>query len=521
LHQQGTATQLIVNDHPFLFRGGETGNSAGEPGYLRPYWPKLKALHLNGLVVPVYWNLIEPEEGKFDFTSVDGLVSDARENGFHLVLLWFGSWKNSMSCYAPDWIKRDSHRFARSRDSAGRAIDILSPFSAENRNTDARAFAMLMRHIRETDREKQTVVTVQVENEIGMIPEARDRSPEANQQFAAAVPAELIDYLVKNSNTLVPELRDAWFKAGAKRTGTWTDIFGPGVATDEIFTAWYFARYVESVALAGKKEYPLPMYVNAALIRPGHLPGQYPGGGPLPHLMDIWRAGAPTIDFLSPDIYFQNFSEWARRYTRNGNPLFVPEALRNSDASVHALYSFGGLDAIGFSPFGIESINEPAAGQLAASFDLIDQLSPLIAQHQGNGTMAGILPEGPEQRQPQQIWLGGYVIQVSFERGAGPSLADGVVNSPTAPAATPTGGFIIATGPDEFLLCGTGITAIFSQRTDANSQVGLQSVEEGHYTNGNWTHSRWLNGDETNQGRHVRIPPGQFGIQRVKLYKYN
>ena len=522
LRRQGAATQLIVDDQPFLFRGGEVGNSAGEPDFLRQYWPKFRALRLNGLVVPVYWDVIEPQEGQFDFAMLDRLVADARENDIRLVLLWFGSWKNSMSCYAPTWVKRDSRRFPRSQDSAGRGLEILSPFHAANRDTDARSFATLLRHVRELDGGRQTVIMVQVENEIGMIPEARDHCPEAEKQFAGPVPADLIDYLVKNVDTLAPEFRAAWSRAGSKRSGTWSEVFGPGVATDEIFMAWHFARYVDAVAAAGKKEYPLPMYVNAALIRPGHLPGQYPSAGPLPHLFDLWRAGAPAIDFFSPDIYFQNYSECARRYARDGNPLFVPEALRSADASVHALYSFGALDAMGFCPFGIESIPEPAGRQLADSFDLVTQLAPLIAAHQGRGTMAGILPEGPEQRQPQQIWLGGYVLHVSFERGDGPSLADGVVNAPAAVnASLPSGGLVIALAPDEFLLAGTGITVTFAQRTTAHRQVGLESVEEGRFVNGQWTHVRWLNGDETNQGRFLRLPPGHFGIQRVKLYLYD
>jgi beta-galactosidase GanA len=523
LRRQGAATQLIVDGQPLLFRGGEVGNSAGEPDYLRPDWPRFKALRLNGLVVPVCWDVIEPAEGRFDFATVDRLIADARENDMRLVLLWFGSWKNSMSCYAPGWVKRDRQRFPRSQDSAGRGLEILSPFHAENREADARSFAMLMRHLREIDGARHTVVMVQVENEIGMIPEARDRNPEAEAQFAAATPADLISYLVKNADTLTPEIRAAWLKAGARRAGTWSEVFGPNVATDEFFMAWHFARYVDAVAAAGKKEYPLPMYVNAALIRPGHLPGQYPSAGPLPHLFDLWRAGAPAIDFLSPDIYFQNFSEWARRYARDGNPLFIPEALRTSDASVHALYTFAALDGMGFCPFGIESIQEPAARQLADALDLVGQLAPLIAQHQGQGTMAGILPEGPEQRQPQQIWLGGYVMHVSFERGAGPALADGAVSFPGAAGAPalPSGGLVIAIGPDEFLFAGTGITATFAQRSGTHQQVGLVSVEEGRFVDGKWTHVRWLNGDETNQGRHLRIPPGQFGIQRVKLYRYD
>lgn len=195
--------------------------------------------------------------------------------------------------------------------------------------------------------------------------------------------------------------------------------------------------------------------------------------------------------------------------------------MRNPEAAARALYSFGALNAIGFCPFAIESIPDSAARPLAESFDLIDQLAPLIAQHQGEGTMAGMLPEGPEQRLPQEVWLNGYVIHVAFERGEGPSLADGGASPPGAPPAPlPSGGLLIATGPDEFLLAGTGITAVFSDRSGARDQVGLASVEEGRFVDGSWTHVRWLNGDETNQGRFVRIPPGQFEIQRVKLYRY-
>src|SRR5262249_18375437 len=155
----------------------------------------------------------------------------------------------------------------------------------------------------------------------------------------------------------------------------------------------------------------------------------------------------------SPDIYFQNYAEWARRYTRNGNPLFVPEASPNPEASVHALFTLAGLDAIGFSPFAIETISDASAPPLTQSYDLSAQPSPLIAQHQGLGSMVGVLPEGSEQRQPQQIWISGYVIHVSFERSAGPAFAEAANSSAPAPTL-PSGGLLIATGPDEFLLAG-------------------------------------------------------------------
>jgi Domain of unknown function (DUF5597)/Beta-galactosidase len=523
LRRQGSATQLVVDGRPFLIRGGELGNStASNPAYLQPFWPRLAELNLNTVLSPVYWDLLEPEEGRFDFSTVDRLIAQARDNRMRLVLLWFGSWKNSMSCYAPAWVKRDVKRFPRAADGEGTAQEILSPFSAENRDVDARAFAALMNRLRETDGTAHTVVMVQVENEIGMIPSARDHSAAADRAFAAAVPAELMAYLASHQDDLAPELRATWLGAGGKPSGTWRDVFGPGLAAEEIFMAWHFARYTEAVAAAGKKEHPLPMFVNAALIRPGHQPGQYPSAGPLPHLIDVWRAGAPTIDFLAPDIYFTNFAEWARRYKRSGNPLFVPEAMRSPEASVNGLYAFGALDAMGFSPFAIESIGEAAGKLLAASYALVAQLEPLILEQQGKGTMAGLLSEGPEQRQPQQVRLGDYVLSATFERGAPPALADGVIvpTPGSAPASPPpSGGLVIATAPDAFVVAGTAVTVTFAS-TVPGQRAGILSTEEGRFVDGRWENIRWLSGDETHQGRHIRLEPGRFQVQRVRLYPY-
>jgi len=532
--------QLIVDGQPFIVRGGELSNSSGEPDYLRSAWPKLRALNLNTVLAPVYWGVVEPEEGRFDFATVDGLIGDARANGLRLVLLWFGSWKNSMSSYAPAWVKRDTARFPRVLDSAGRAHEILSPVIPANAEADARAFAALMRHLRENDRE-HTVIMVQVENEIGMIPEPRDHRPEAERVFAEAVPAELMTYLRERaaSHSLAPELIEVWTASGtreARMEGTWAEVFGEGVAAEEIFMAWQFARYTEQVAAAGRAELVLPLYTNAALIRPGYRPGQYPSGGPLPHLFDVWRAGAPSLSFLAPDIYFQNFTYWARAYTRGGNPLFIPEALRSSEAAANALYAFGEHRAIGFSPFAIESTPEPAAGYLAASYDLIRQLTPLlIAAHAQDGVRrsAGFLKESTETKQPQQVRLGRWIINANFEREAPPALADGLAvvvgvdNSAfdsggvASGQLAPAGGLVIALGEDEFLFAGIGLTLTFASAESGGWQVGLLNVAEGRFDDrGEWQHIRWLNGDQTHQGRHVRLEPGRFSIQRVRLYRY-
>jgi beta-galactosidase GanA len=514
LLKHGSATQLVVDGRPFLILGGELGNSStSSRDYMEPYWANLKKLNLNTVLAPVCWDLIEPEEGKFDFSLVDGLLEDARKYDVRLVLLWFATWKNSMSCYSPAWVKADQQRFPRCQGQSGRGLEILSPFSTTNRDADLRAFAALMRHLRDVDSQRHTVLMVQVENEIGMIPDARDHSAAANKLYSEPVPKELTDYIAAHKDSLATELAGLSPAGGSKKSGTWEEVFGSGPQTEELFMAWHFARYVEAIAAAGKHEYSLPMYLNAALIRPDYPPGKYPSGGPLPHLIDVWRAGAPSIDFLAPDIYFPNFAEWCQKYAHSGNPLFVPEAERVDASAAHALYAIGAHDAIGFSPFSIESIDAPEKHPLRQSYDLLSQLTPLIVEHQGTGTMAGVLLD--QQNQKSQVQLGDYRLNVVHDYTLGWfSKEDGERPWP------PAGGLIVALGSNEYLVAGSGVVVTFDTAATDNSIVGIASIQEGRYKNGQWTGGRWLNGDQSHQGRHLRIPAGQWSIQRVKLYRY-
>jgi hypothetical protein len=530
LRRQGTATQLIVDGAPFLVLGGELGNSsASSLTYLRPFWPKLRALRLNTVLAPVYWELIEPAEGRFELATVDSLIADARANNMRLVVLWFGSWKNSMSSYAPAYVKTNQARFPRTEAMRGQGQEILSPFVAANADVDARAFAALMRHLRAVDSVRHTVIMVQVENEIGMIPEARDHSALADSLFAAPVPQPLMAYLQANRQALRPELRARWDSSGGKTSGTWEAVFGRGLHTDELFMAWHFARYAERVTRAGKAEYPLPMFVNAALIRPGYLPGRYVSAGPLPHLIDIWRAGAPSIDLLAPDIYFPNFVEWADRYAVSGNPLFIPESRFGPQSAVHALYAFGGHDAIGFSPFAIESVEDPERHALARSYAMLAELAPMLLAAQGRGMTAGVIPrvafDGRVDDSPQRVAVGGaFALTVTFEGSAPPPTA----NPGAAPggggslgnAESVRGGIIIALAPDEFIIAGTGIVVTFAPVGAGDPIAGILSAQEGRVVNGRWRTVRWLNGDQTHQGRHIRLAPNEFTIQRVKVYRY-
>jgi Domain of unknown function (DUF5597)/Beta-galactosidase len=530
LRRQGTATQLIVDGAPFLVLGGELGNSsASSVAWLRPHWPTLRALHLNTVLAPVYWELIEPSEGRFAFATVDSLLADARANDMRLVLLWFGSWKNSMSAYAPAWVKTNQARFPRTEATRGEGQEILSPFVAANAEVDARAFGALMRHLRAVDGVRHTVIMVQVENEIGMIPEARDHSVLADSLIAGPVPDSLMAYLRAHHDALAPELRARWDSSGARTSGAWETVFGRSVHTDELFMAWHFAHYAEQVARAGKAAYPLPMFVNAALIRPGYLPGRYVSAGPLPHLIDVWRVAAPSIDLIAPDIHFPNFVEWAGRYAVSGNPRFIPESRFGPQSAVHALYAFGAHDAIGFSPFAIESVKDAAHHPMAGSYAMLAELAPTILAAQGRGMAAGVIPrvafDGTVDDAPQRVVVGGtFALTVTFEgeSPAATSANPGAAPTPSSAAGESVrGGIIIALASDELIIAGTGIVVTCAPVGAGDPIAGILSAEEGRIVNGRWRTTRRLNGDQTHQGRHIRLGPGEFTMQRVKLYRYH
>ncbi len=518
LVRKGTATQIVVDGKPLVMLAGELHNSSSSGlKYAERVWPKLRALNLNTVIASASWELVEPEEGQFDFALIDGLIHQARQNDMRMVLIWFASWKNGVSSYAPGWVKRDTRRFPRCLGSSNlNTKNVLTPLSEVSRRADARAFAALMRHLRKIDAKQQTVIMVQVQNEVGIRPEPRDLSPMADAAFGSAVPGKLMDYLKAHKDSLVREFRAIWEKTGFRESGTWTDVFGDGLHTAEIFMAWHYATYINAVAKAGKDEYPLPMYVNAWLRGPGGKPGDYPSGGPVAHMMDVWRAAAPDIDLFAPDIYLPDFKGICAEYTQSDNPLMIPEARTDDEAVARAFWAIAQHDAMCFAPFGIEHCREDHP--LGRGYAVLAQLIPFISAAHGTDRMVGVYRQDKDKERPDEaVIVGDYRANIRY-------MTRGIADN------APRYGLIIQTGPEELLVAGHGIEVNFGATTPGPRYTNILSVEMGRFEDGQWVRELRLNGDETGANHLARIPPNTRNtfldlaeprILKVRVYRHD
>ncbi len=546
LVRQGEATQLHVDGKPFLILGGELGNSSAACfEYIEDIFPKLQRMGLNTVLVPAYWDLLEPEEGRFDFSLTDKVLSQARENDLKVVFLWFGAYKNSMSCYAPAWVKEDYRRFPRAHTRSGKPLEILSAFSENVVKADHKAFCEWLEHLAEADKDHGTVIMIQIENEIGMLEDARDYSSVANKAFNSDVPEQLTDFLSKNKGQLHPTILEHWERQGAPEKGSWSEIFGTELFADEAFTAWHYASYVEKLAQTAKSIYDVPLYVNAALNSRGRIPGDYPSGGPLAHLIDIWRCAAPTIDFLSPDIYDTGFKDWVAQYHRHNNPLFIPEIRRSTGNAAQAYYILGEHDAIGISPFAIEDANETEVEALAKGYSSLRELMPLITKYQGQGKMRGMLfnqedkesifrdhdltiicrhfytlPWDPRATDGS-VWPDGAAILIKVSEYEYLLAGSGVVVEFALTSEKEQAREKQALGEDGFLMTGEGKRDKRAESKWKGSRIGIASVDRMKVNpDGSLSYYQRLNGDEDHQGRHVRISCDDYEILHIKLYKY-
>lgn len=537
LERRGNVTQLIVNDRPWLVLGCELGNStSSNREYLAPYWQQLKDAGVNTVLAVVSWEQTEPEEGQFDFTVVDHLLADARANGMKLALLWFGSWKNGITSYTPTWVKRNTERFPLARTPEGKPLPILTTLGLETCHADARAFAAMMRHLKEVDAREQTVVMIQMENEVGLHGHPRDYCDLAEKAFKEQVPKALTDWLTAHRETLLPETRQAWEQGGCKTEGTWEEVFSPADRAAEIFMAWHYAAYMDRITAAGKQEYDLPTFVNAWIVQPEDTrPGNYPSGGPQAQNHDIWRAAAPHIDILSPDIYLNDFPAIVQMYARSANPVFIPESRSGQNGAANAAYAIGAMGAIGYSPFGFErncSADENAT--FRSFYRTAARMAPQLLAAQAEGRIGAAWLKGSEPlRVKDTIRLGDVdivceLISSGMRNGGAPQLTGGTYD----PAAI---GYAIAIRETDnsYLLLGSNVRITFLPH-DGRGIIGLAKVTEGCFDcQGRWTEGRWLNGDEIQlrydllyavdegySGQGLNFGKAEPSLQRVELFKY-
>jgi len=501
--REGGRQALLVDGAPFLILGAQINNSSAWPAELPKIWPVIDGLGANTVEVPIAWEQIEARQGVFDFSFLDTLLLQARAHHVRLVLLWFGTWKNNGPSFTPECVKLNNDRFPRMINPTGGRMNSLSPHFAATLAADSAAFAKVMQHLKRVDPER-TVIMVQVENETGTYGSVRDHSPTAEALFQGPVP-------------------DALVKAMNKQPGTWTQVFGTDA--DEFFQAWSVARYVEQVAAAGKAEYPLPMYVNAALRDPFKFqdPMTFSSGGPTWDVLDLWKAAAPSIDILAPDIYMRDYTSYTKtleQYARPDNALFVPET---GNDKIWARYFFEvfGRGAIGFSPFGMDltgyynfplgapRVDEETIEAFGQNYRLIQPMMRELAALSFQGKLRG----GGESEvvHEQTLDLGRWKAVVSYGR---PQFGM------DAPAGNPypSGGVLIAElGADEYLVTGFHARVNFELAEPGGRKPQFARVEEGHFDNGRWIFERLWNGDQTDYGLNLTSVPH---VLKVRLATY-
>lgn len=483
LTKTGQHATLLVDGKPFIILGGQAHNSSAWPATLPDVWSAIETLHANTLEIPVYWEQVEPEQGRFDFSLVDTLLTQARGHSTRLVLLWFATWKNGSNHYMPSWMKHSPAQYPNCTGKTGDPIDSPSPIADATLEADKTAFATLMRYLKKAD-PQHTVIMIQVENEPGAWGTVRDYSPAAQRLFEKSVPKALL------TPAALQALGHSDATRGSTQPSSWQQVFGSDA--DEYFHAWYVASFVGQVAAAGKAEYPLPLYANAALRDPLTNPPatNYESGGPTDNVIPIWKAAAPALDILCPDIYLDGNDKDLKvidLYTRADNPLFVPEAGLTAD-KVKYIYRVLAHGGIGFACFGID--NNPNLRAFGNEYALLATMATQLAEWDAAGKTSALVE--PEDHAAQTTTLDGWRATVSFGTG----------RSPMRPNDQPTGkALIVQLDKNSFLVTGT-LSRITFHPTGSDSAKAWQyiKVEEGSFENGTFQPQRILNGDETDWG---------------------
>ncbi|NLT73188.1 MAG: DUF5597 domain-containing protein [Chloroflexi bacterium] len=515
-----------VDGQPFFPLGGQAKNSSGyNRAEAETAFRALREMHGNTLEIPVYWEQVEPVEGTFVFDGVADLLALAGEYRCKLVLLWFATWKNGDMDYAPGWVKADQQRFRRVINPLGVPIWGLSPYCQANRDADANALAHLMGYLKEHDRER-SVIAVQVENEPGTLWSDRDYAPEAEAIFQAPVPQDLVEAIAAAPESPV---HAAWQMASAKKQGNWPELFGRYAG--EYMNAWAICRYIDHITGCAKAVYDLPMYVNVWLAEQFfRLAGDYPSGGAVSPVLDIWLWTKKHLDLIAPDIYIPytaGYRQICANYTRPDNPLFVPESGSMGPNAWQMMYAIGEYNAIGYASFGIEHILDdegavvPAAQQAVESFRAVAEAIPLLLQYQGTDRIHAIAQE--ENQSEQFLDLEGWYGVVTFGYGT-PGFVGRDWRHATSgnrrvlDATLPRGrGLLFQADRNTFYLVGGayqlhlcrkgswGSMASFTMLRDfhLDRQGHFVTVDEGHFEEGAFVVDRRRNGDEIDHGAWV------------------
>ncbi len=510
LLQQDGRYALMVDGAPFVMLGAQVHNSSNYPQALKKVWPAIKDMNANTVEIPVAWEQIEPVEGKFDFSYVDTLLAQARQNKVRLVLLWFGTWKNTNPQYSPAWVKLDNARFPRMVNKDGKPSYCLSPFGEETLKADKKAFVALMSHLKKIDQAHHTVILIQVENEVGTYGLVRDFGVKAQAAFNQPVPQLVLDH----KKSLVP----------LAATGTWSEVYGE--YADQYFHTYAIATYIEEIAKAGRAVLDLPMYINNALRDPfdtAPWKDNFASGGPTYDVIDIYKAIAPHISFSAPDIYgpeSAKFTATLDRFQRPDNPLVLPE-MSNAAEYVRYTYLVLGRGALGFAPFGIDYAdysNFPLGSKLTdktmvAPFGKIYAAFRPMARQWAKWAFEGRTYGVAESdaRTAQTIALKNWKATVSFrewqfgEKAWFPNLKDLPANT-----EQPNGGVAFAqTGDNEFIIVGQHARVkIDGAAANAGKASLWARVEEGHFDpSGKWVMERVWNGDQVDYGLNLTGNP--------------